>query len=174
MSDVIDSLKIQSMIYIIRGHKVMLDSDLAQLYGVEVKRLNEQVKRNIERFPKDFMFQCDINDLNDLRSQIATANSISNWNYMNRSIPFVFTESGVAMLSSVLNSKQAIAVNIEIIRIFIKLRSFLLIENNLNSKIDKLSQETNKVFKSVFEKLDQHEKMLSPKVNQGRKKIGLK
>jgi hypothetical protein len=134
MSDVIDSLKIQSMIYIIRGQKVMLDSDLAQLYEVEVKRLNEQVKRNIERFPTDFMFQCDINDLNDLRSQIATANSVSAWNHMNRSSPFVFTESGVAMLSSVLNSKRAIAVNIE----------------------------------------DQHEKMLSPKVNQGRKKIGLK
>jgi hypothetical protein len=174
MLPIIDPNTIQNMIYIVRGHRVMLDSDLAVLYGVEVKRLNEQVKRNAERFPEDFMFQCDIDDLASLRSQIATANLVSNWNFKNRSMPYLFTESGVAMLSSVLNSKQAIAVNIEIIRIFIKLRSFLLIENNLNSKIDKLSQDTNRVFKSVFEQLDRHEKIISPKIDQNRKKIGLK
>ena len=129
MLPIIDSTTIQNMIYIVRGHRVMLDSDLAVLYGVEVKRLNEQVKRNTERFPEDFMFQCNIDDLASLRSQIATANLESDWNYKFRTSPYVFTESCVAMLSSVLK---------------------------------------------VYEQLDRHEKIISPKIGVNRKKIGLK
>ena len=85
---------IENKIYIIRGQKVMLDSDLADLYAVEVKRLNEQVKRNLERFPEDFMFQCNTSELEQLRSQIATAKSTTKWNYMSRISPYFFTEKG--------------------------------------------------------------------------------
>src|SRR5665811_240024 len=104
---------IMSKIYLIRGQKVMLDSDLAELYGVETRRLNEQVKRNIDRFPEDFMFQLMEPEFENLKSQIAT----SSWGGR-RKLPFAFTEHGVLMLSSVLNSNLAIKVNIQIMRIY--------------------------------------------------------
>lgn len=169
----IDLNRIEKMIYLVRNQRVMLDSDLAELYGVETKRLIEQVKRNIERFPNDFMFECDSGELSDLRSQFATANSVSSWNYKRRGNPLLFTESGVAMLSSVLNSERAIQVNISIIRAFIKLRSFLAIENFHSSKIEKLEKNTTKLFRIVFERLDNLDEALGPKVSH-RKKIGLK
>src|SRR5438132_10771365 len=109
-------------IYLIRGKKVMLDSDLAELYGVLTGNLNKAVKRNIERFPEDFMFQLTKSELENLIFQIGT--SSSKWGGI-RKLPFVFTEQGVAMLSSVLNSKQAVAVNIQIIRIFTRIREVL-------------------------------------------------
>ncbi|MFI5391627.1 MAG: ORF6N domain-containing protein [Bacteriovoracales bacterium] len=165
---------IESKIYIIRGQKVMLDSDLANLYGVEVKRLNEQVKRNIERFPEDFMFQCESRELEDLRSQFATTESADFWNYKRRTMPYLFTENGVAMLSSVINSKQAIQINIAIMRIFTKLRSFLLLEKDLSNKVDRLEMGTNHLFKVVFERLDNIEDIVTPKLEPKRKKIGLK
>src|SRR5690606_40409702 len=107
-------------IYEFRGQKVMLDSDLADLYGVETKRLNEQVRRNVSRFPKDFMFALNQEEIEILKSQIAT----SSWGGR-RKAPNVFTEHGVLMLSSVLNSEQAIQVNIQIMRIFAKIRQYL-------------------------------------------------
>lgn len=165
--------KIEKMIYVIRGQKIMLDSDLAELYGVETKRLNEQVRRNIERFPDDFMFECHPNDLDILRSQYATANPTMGWNYKRRTLPMLFTENGVAMLSTVLNSPEAIHVNISIMRIFTKLRSFLLMEENLSKRIDKLESGTNKVFKIVFERLDNLEDE-TPTLKPNRRKIGLK
>ncbi len=165
--------KIEKMIYIIRGQKVMLDSDLAELYGVETKRLIEQVKRNSERFPQDFMFECDSSDLEEMRSQFATASRISTWNYKRSSFPMLFTEIGVAMLSSVLNSSAAIQVNISIIRIFVRHRSFLLMEQSNLKKIDQLETGTNKLFKSVFERLDSLEES-TPRIKPDRKKIGLK
>jgi len=103
-----------------RLHKVMLDRDLAELYGVETRRLNEQVSRNIERFPHDFMFQLNNDEWPNLKSQFAT----SSWGG-SRKLPFAFTEHGVLMLSSVLSSKQAIQVNIQIIRIFTRVRQML-------------------------------------------------
>jgi len=109
-----------SKIYLVRGHKVMLDRDLAELYGVETRRLNEQVSRNIERFPHDFMFQLNNDEWPNLKSQFAT----SSWGG-SRKLPFAFTEHGVLMLSSVLSSKQAIQVNIQIIRIFTRVRQML-------------------------------------------------
>jgi hypothetical protein len=151
----------------------MLDSDLAKLYGVDTKRLNEQVRRNSERFPSDFMFQCDSKELDDLRSQIATANSLSIWNYKRRTKPMVFTENGVAMLSSVLGSRKAIQVNIAIMRIFTRLRSFYLLETELRSEIKTFKSDTNKVFKIVFERLDSIEKD-APIIPPKRKKNGLK
>lgn len=154
----------------------MLDTDLAELYGVEVKRLNEQVKRNIDRFPDDFMFQCNSDELESLRSQIATANPTTVWNYKRRSLPFLFTENGVAMLSSVLSSQQAIQVNIAIMRIFTKLRSFLLLEKNLSDRMSSLEEKTTVLFKVVFERLDDHEDQLTTRspLQHNRKKIGLK
>ena len=164
--------QINSMIYVIRNQNVMLDSDLAELYGVETKRLNEQVRRSIDRFPSDFMFESNSEELHDLRSQFATAKSLSRWNHKRRSKPMLFTENGVAMLSSVLNSKRAIHVNISIMRTFTKLRSFLLLENENFKKINDLEKGTNHLFRVVFERLDNfEEKTLPPEKN--RRKISL-
>lgn len=166
--------QIDKFIYTIRGQRVMLDSDLAELYGVETKRLIEQVRRNIDRFPSDFMFECDSGELDDLRSQIATSNGPSYWKHKRWTKPLLFTESGVAMLSSVLNSQQAIQINISIIRTFIKLRSFLSMESSSDKKVDDLERKTNKLFKIVFERMDSYEEMVTPKLPPLRKKIGLK
>ena len=166
--------KIEKMIYVIRGQKVMLDSDLAKLYEVENKRLLEQVKRNQERFPDDFMFECDSRELEDLRSQFATANPTSSWNYKRRNLPMLFTESGVAMLSTVLNSDRAIQVNISIIRIFVKLRSFVALESTTDKRLGILEKNTTKLFKVVFERLDTIEETIAPRLSPARKKIGLK
>ncbi len=162
--------QIQNMIYVVRGQKVMLDSDLGQLYGVETKRLNEQVRRNLERFPEDFMFRLSMSEYENLKSQFAT--SSSDWGGK-RKQPSVFTENGVAMLSSVLNSKQAIQVNISIMRIFTKLRSFHLLEKDLVHQMDTLKDGINKMFKLVFERLDDLETGL-PALAPQRRKIGLK
>lgn len=170
MSEIILS-KIEKMIYVIRGQNVMFDSDLAELYGVETKRLNEQVKRNLERFPEDFMFQITPSEYELLRSQFATSKEGRGGR---RYEPLVFTENGVAMLSSVLNSSQAIQVNVSIMRIFTRLRSFLFLEKNLHDRMDKLEAGTSKIFKIVFERLDSIEELTTPKLAPNRKKIGFK
>ncbi|MBL7663866.1 MAG: ORF6N domain-containing protein [Bacteriovoracaceae bacterium] len=165
--------QIEKMIFIIRGMRVMLDSDLAKLYGVDTKRLNEQVKRNIERFPGDFMFQPTFSELADLRSQFATLNGITAGNHISKYLPYLFTENGVAMLSSVLNSPTAIQVNISIMRIFTRHRSYYFLEQRLENKIQKLEHDTTGTFKIVFERLDGIEgQPENSKTN--RKKIGLK
>ena len=128
--------RIEKRIYLIRGRKVMLDSDLAELYGVQVKRLNEAVKRNAARFPEDFMLQLTEEEARNLKSQIVT----SSWGGI-RKLPYVFTEQGVAMLSSVLNSKRAIQMNILIMRAFVKLRSFLLTHEELALKLKELESK---------------------------------
>ncbi len=161
---------IEKMIYVIRSQKVMIDSDLAKLYGVETRIINRNVKRNIHRFPNDFMFQLDENEHDALISQIG----ISKIGRGGRRIaPYVFTENGVAMLSSILNSESAILVNISIIRIFTRLRSFLMMENNLDERITNIEKGTNQLFKIVFERLDGYEDMIKPKLADNRKKIGL-
>jgi hypothetical protein len=165
--------KIEAMIYTIRGQRVMLDSDLAKLYGVETKVLNQAVKRNLNRFPGDFMLACDLSILVDLRSQIVTANHSTTWNYKRRSAPMLFTENGVAMLSSVLNSERAIEVNIAIMRTFTKLRSFLAMESSIKEEVGSLKKNTNQLFKIVFERLDNLEECL-PEHPRDRKRIGLK
>lgn len=165
--------KIETMIYLIRGHRVMLDSDLAKLYGVETKVLNQAVKRNLERFPQDFMIIPNSSELAYLRSQLVTLDTITNQNYVFRYAPYLFTENGVAMLSSVLNSKEAIQINITIMRALTKLRSFLSMDNSLQHQVTVLEDNTNKLFKIVFEKLDHIEKQVTPKLPANRKKIGL-
>ncbi|MBL7932590.1 MAG: ORF6N domain-containing protein [Bacteroidia bacterium] len=114
---------VMNKIYLIRGEKVMLDRDLAELYGVETKVLKQSVKRNIKRFPKDFMFEMTVKELQNWRSQIVTSNSEK---MGLRHSPFCFTEQGVAMLSSVLNSDKAMSVNIQIMRIFTRIRQSLV------------------------------------------------
>ncbi len=168
--------KIEKMIFIIRNQKVMLDSDLAELYFVELKRLNEQVKRNIERFPNDFMFECDFEDLADLRSQIATANPTNYWNHKRRTMPMLFTENGIAMLSSVLNSKKAIQVNIAIMRFLTKLKysNIQKIETEILTRVEKLEKNSTQIFKIIFQKLDDHEKLIVPKLSPNRKKNWIK
>lgn len=163
--------KIEAMIYTIRGQKVMMDFDLAELYGVETKALKRAVRRNLNRFPEDFMFEMNVEELKNWRYQFGTSNSIK---MGLRVQPFVFTELGVAMLSSVLNSEQAISVNISIMRIFAKLRSFLLLEKELNDRMDRLESETTKIFQVVFERLDGVDRTLAPRLAPNRKKIGLK
>jgi hypothetical protein len=162
------------MIYKIKGHNVMLNSDLAKLYEVETKELNQAVKRNLKRFPEDFMFECDLSMLDNLRSQIVTANSKTAWNYKRRSAPMLFTENGVAMLSTVLNSERAIEVNIAIMRPFTKLRSFLAMESSIREEVGYLKKNTNQLFKIVFERLDNLDEQIAPKLPTNRKKIGLK
>jgi hypothetical protein len=132
---------IKSRIYLIRGHKVMLDSDLAELYAVSVRRLKEQVRRNIKRFPSDFMFELTWEEALELssRSHFATLKKGKNIKYL----PFVFTEQGVAMLSSVLNSDLAIEVNIQIMRVFTKLREMMISQRDLAHKIEAIEQKYN-------------------------------
>lgn len=162
--------KIESMIYLIRGHKVMLDSDLAELYKVTTGRLNEQVKRNIDRFPPDFMFQISEKEFEALHS--LKGDRGEKWGGR-RKLPIVFTECGVAMLSSVLSSSISIQVNISIMRTFIKMRSFLAMESGLAVRVGRLEKGTNQLFKTVFERLDNLEDTL-PEHPKDRKKIGIR
>ena len=127
--------EIQSLIYEIRGRKVMFDNDLAQLYGVELKVMNQAVKRNIERFPSDFMFQLTQKEWDILRSQIVTSKDNRGGR---RYIPYVFTEQGVSMLSGVINSERAIKVNINIMRTFVQLRHYVLSASDTNEQIAEL------------------------------------
>lgn len=155
-------------IYIIRGQKVMLDKDLAEMYGVEVKRLNEAVKRNNTRFPEDFMFQISKVEWQNLKSQFAT----SSWGGI-RKLPYAFTEQGVAMLSSVLNSETAIQVNIQIIRLFTKMKQVILDNKDLWMKIEKIEQhllKNDEEIKTIFAYL----KKLLIQENKPRNPIGFK
>jgi len=141
--------KITSKIYLIRSEKILLDSDLAQLYGVETKVLIQAVKRNLNRFPDDFMFQLSKQEFKILRSQIVT----SSWGGR-RYLPFAFTEQGVAMLSSVLNSEKAVQVNIAIMRAFVQLRKFLQSNESLTNKLQVLEKETKKRFEEQQEQIN--------------------
>ena len=127
---------IQNKIYEVRGQKVMLDFDLAELYGSETKRLKEEVRRNLKRFPSDFMFELTKEEFESLRSQIASSNKRGGTRYM----PFAFTEQGVAMLSSVLNSESAIEINISIMRAFVTVRQYLSSLNSTTKEIEELKQ----------------------------------
>jgi hypothetical protein len=151
----------------------MLDMDLAELYGVETRTLKQQVKRNIERFPDDFMFELTKYEFKNLRSQIV----ISSWGGL-RYMPLVFTEQGIAMLSSVLNSKQAIIVNIQIIRVFTKMRELLEKHKKILQILEQLQKkdiEQDKKIMLIFQYLKQLKKAKHEDINIGRrKKIGFK
>ena len=156
--------KITSKIYLIRGQKVMIDRDLADLYEVETKQLKRAVKRNIDRFPMDFMFELRIEEYQSLRRQIGTLKRGAHSKYA----PMAFTEQGVAMLSSVLNSHRAIQVNIEIIRAFTRLRRMLATHEELKEKIEAMEEKYDEQFRIVFEAI----KQLLTEDDKPKKKIG--
>jgi phage regulator Rha-like protein len=164
MSDLVSPELIATKISIIRGKKVMLDRDLAELYEVQTKRLNEQVARNRRRFPDDFMFQLAEEEVNLLRSQIATSKRGGR-----RYLPYVFTQEGVAMLSSVLNSERAIMVNIQIMRAFVQLRRFILTNTDLRHKIEAMEKKYDRQFAIVFQAIKQ---LLGPPPLPAKKPIG--
>ena len=144
--------RIEKTIYLIRGEKVMLDRDLASLYGVETGALNRAVKRNPKRFPPDFMFQLTTDESEFLRCQIGISKRGRGGR---RFLPYVFTEQGVAMLSSVLNSERAVLVNVEIMRAFVKLREMLASNAELSRRLDELESKYNKQFRVVFDAIRQ-------------------
>jgi hypothetical protein len=156
--------QIESIILIIRGKKVMLSSHLAGLYGVETRVLVQAVKRNIDRFPEDFMFQLTDEEFANLKSQFV----ISSWGGSRRAKPYAFTEQGVAMLSSVLRSKRAVQVNIEIMRTFVRLRRVLASNKGLETRLDALEERYDEQFKVVFEAI----RALMEEPENPRKKIG--
>jgi hypothetical protein len=163
--------KILNKIYVFRGEKVMLDNDLAEMYGVETKQLKRQVRRNKSRFPKDFMFELSTKEFEKLRSQIGT----SSWGGT-RYNPMTFTEQGIAMLSSILNSNTAIEVNIRIIRVFTKMREFALTNKEILLQLAKLEKEVkgnNNDIENIFivlkELIEKQQKPSPP-----RNKIGFK
>ncbi|MEW6545183.1 MAG: ORF6N domain-containing protein [Nitrospirota bacterium] len=139
--------RIEGRIFRLRGHKVMLSVHLAELYGVEPRALVQAVKRNLERFPSDFMFQLNASEFANLKSQIV----ISSWGGLRRARPYAFTEQGVAMLSSVLRSPRAIRVNIEIMRAFVRLRRILASHRELARRLDELERRYDAQFKGVFD-----------------------
>ena len=164
---------ISSLIYVIRGEKVMLDFDLAKLYGVETRRLKEQVRRNINRFPEDFMFEIPNEETRILRSQFAT----SSWGG-SRYRHMAFTEQGVAMLSSVLNSERAISVNIQIIRVFTRMRTMIESHKEILRKLEMLEKkdiELDEKVTLIFEYLKQLEQSKEEETDyKQRKRIGFK
>ena len=164
-SKIVPLERIEQRIFLLRGQKVMLSTDLAFLYGVPVRTLNQAVKRNTARFPLDFMFHIAPQEFAILKSQIVT----SSWDGMRRARPYAFTEQGVAMLSSVLNSERAIRVNIEIMRAFVALRKMLSSHIDLERKIADLEKKYDKQFRIVFEAI--RELMAEPEPVQ-KKQIG--
>ena len=156
--------QIESKMFLIRGQKVMLSHHLAELYEVETKVLNQAVKRNIERFPEDFMFQLSSEEFANLKSQFVT----SSWGGI-RTAPYAFTEQGVAMLSSVLRSERAIQVNIEIMRAFVRLRQMLASNAELSRKLVALEKKYDARVKAVFEAIYD---LMSPAENKKKRPIG--
>jgi len=147
MTDLISVEVITSKIFFLRGKKVMLDSDLALLYGVRTKRLNEQVKRNKKRFPEDFMFQLTAKEKEEV---VANCDHLKALKFSPQ-LPYAFTEQGVAMLSGVLNSDRAVKVNIQIMRAFIQMKRMLLTNVGLRRKIEEMEKKYDKQFAIVFQ-----------------------
>ncbi len=147
MSSLVPTERIEKQILLLRGHKVMLSIDLAEMYGVEPRALVQAVKRNRERFPKDFMFQLTEEEFENLKSQIVT----SSWGGLRRARPYAFTEQGVAMLSSVLNSTRAVHVNIAIMRTFVRLRGMIASNKELARRLVELEKKYDRQFKVVFD-----------------------
>jgi hypothetical protein len=164
MPTIVPIERITSKIYLIRGQKMMLDQDLADLYGVETRILVQAVKRNVERFPSDFMFQLAKDEFDSLRSQIVISKGKGGRRYP----PYAFTEQGVAMLSSVLSSKRAIQVNVQIMRVFTHLRQMLSTHEDLKKKIEAMEKKYDQQFQVVFEAIRQ----LLETEAKPRKKIG--
>jgi ORF6N domain len=158
---------IERKIYLLRRQKVMLDSDLAVLYGIETKQLNRAVRRNLERFPSDFMFQLTPAEARALRFQIGTSSGGAHGG--RRYLPYVFTQEGVAMLSSVLRSPRAVKVNIAIMRAFVRLREILATNRELATKVQAMERRYDSQFKIIFEVI---QKLMAPPEDSSRGEIG--
>ncbi len=165
---IVPAERIETKIFFIRGKKVMMDRDLAELYGVETKMLNRAVRRNIDRFPDDFMFQLNKQEAENLKFQFGA----SSWGGARRS-PLVFTEQGVAMLSGVLNSKRAIQVNIQIMRTFTKMREMIISNKMLRERIEEMEKKYNKYFRVIFETIKSLSEDKEAEIGSSRK-IGFK
>ena len=166
MADLISTEVISAKILLIRGKRVILDKDLAKLYEVDTRQLTRQVRRNIDRFPEDFMFQLTKEEVTNLMCQIGT----SSWGGT-RKLPYAFTEQGVAMLSGVLHSKRAIQVNIQIMRAFIQLKRMLLTNADLRHKIEEIENKYDKQFAIVFQAIKQ---LLEPPPMKPNPRIGFR
>jgi hypothetical protein len=168
---IITEKTIESKIYFIRGQKVMMDADLAEMYGVETKRLKEQVKRNLDRFPEDFMFELTAKEAEDFsRSQFATLKRGYNIKYL----PYAFTEHGVLMLSSVLRSEQATAVNIRIMRVYSKMKELLTLNKDILLKLEKLERSSDKHDKEIQLIFSYIKKLIEQPVKEKTTRIGFK
>ncbi|MBU0505962.1 ORF6N domain-containing protein [bacterium] len=168
MKALIPQERIEKSIILIRGQKVMLDSDLADLYDVEIKALNRAVKRNAERFPDDFCFQLSTDEYNSLRCHFGTLEDTGRGKHR-KYLPYVFTEQGVAMLSSVLKSKKAALVNVQIMRTFVKIREMLISNRELARKLATLEKRYDNQFKIVFDAIRQ---LMEPPKTKKKKEIG--
>ena len=166
-ASLVPAARIERAILVLRGHKVLLDADLAALYEVPTKVLLQAVKRNLERFPEDFMFQLDKQEFAILRSQIVT----SSWGGR-RTVPYAFTEQGVAMLSTVLNSPRAIAVNIEIMRAFVRLRELIASNKELAAKLDQLEKKLTTHDQAITEIMHAIRQLMTPPEPAKKRPIG--
>ena len=171
--DTIPAEDIGARIVFVRAHKVMLDADLAALYGVPTKVLVQAVRRNIERFPQDFMFQLTEQELGILRSQIVTSSSgdPGNWGGR-RTLPYAFSEQGVAMLSTVLRSRRAIAVNIAIMRAFVRLRAMAAVDAELAKKLDELEHRVSHHDEAITAIVRAIRDLMAPPEPQRKQRIG--
>jgi hypothetical protein len=161
--------RIEKSILLVRGQKVMLDADIAALYGVETRVLIQAVKRNLDRFPEDFMFQFTGEELNSWRSQIVTSKPSASKGLRRR--PYAFTEQGVAMLSSVLKSKRAVQVNIAIMRAFVRLREMVVSNTQLARRLDELEEKHDAQFRVVFEAIRE---LMAPSTVSPKRRIGFR
>lgn len=169
MSELVPQEVIEQKIFIIRAHKVMLDSDLAELYGVETFNLNKAVRRNMERFPVDFMFELTAEEFESLIFQIGISKKGRGGR---RHLPLVFTEQGVAMLSSVLNSKRAVQVNIAIMRAFVKLRQILTAHKDIETKLREHDQRLGKHDEHIYAIFEVIKKLTEPPFEPPKRRIG--
>lgn len=160
---IVSIAQIESSIYLIRKHRVMLDEDLARIYGVSTKRLNEQVRRNLNRFPSDFMFQLTYQEVTLLRSQFATSKEGKGGR---RYYPYVFTEHGAIMIANILNSETAVEASVQVVRAFIRLREFLISHADLARKITEMEDKYDGQFKVVFDAI---RKMMIPSIPEKRR-----
>ena len=163
---IIPTERVENRIFLIRRKKVMFDMDLAMLYGIQTKVLKQQVRRNLDRFPVDFMFQLNEKEFKIWRSQIVTSSHGGN-----KYRPFVFTEQGIAMLSSVLRSKKAINVNIQIMRTFVRLREIISTHKELREKIESIEKKYDVKFRIIFEVIN---KLLLQEENKVKKEMGFR
>ena len=162
--------QIESRIFIIRGQKVMLDADLAELYGVEIRRLNEQVSRNSERFPEDFMFQLTAEEYESLRSQFATLKSGRGQH--RKYMPYAFTEHGALMLGNVLKSERAVEVSLMVVRAFVRLRELVSGHKELSQKLNLLERKVGAHDRAIAELINAIRQLMSPAETKKKRPIG--